>query len=144
MTDRLGIIGGSGLYKMAALADGDWIDVDTAWGKPSDALLLGEIAGREVAFLPRHGRGHRIAPGEINYRANIAALKAAGCTEILAVSAVGSFREALAPGTFVLVDQFVDRTIRPRRAQVGWPKPTWPTMPSPASIFRVASAGHCS
>ena len=131
-TGRLGLIGGSGLYRMPALADGDWIEIDTPWGKPSDALLLGEIGGREIAFLPRHGRGHRIAPHEINYRANIAALKAAGCTEILAISAVGSFRESMPPGAFVLVDQYVDRTIRPGRsffgdgivAHVGFAQPT--------------------
>lgn len=119
MTGRLGLIGGSGLYRMAALADGDWVEIDTAWGKPSDGLLLGAIAGRDVAFLPRHGRGHRIAPDEINYRANIAALKAAGCTEILAISAVGTFRAELPPGTFVLVDQYVDRTLRGGRSFFG-------------------------
>ena len=109
--NRLGLIGGSGLYRMPALADGEWIDVDTAWGKPSDALLLGTIGSREVAFLPRHGRGHRIAPGEVNYRANIAALKAAGCTEILAISAVGGFHEDLPPGSFVLVDEQTNNTV---------------------------------
>jgi 5'-methylthioadenosine phosphorylase len=132
MTNRLGLIGGSGLYKMPALADGEWIDIDTPWGAPSDAILIGEIAGREVAFLPRHGRGHRIAPDEINYRANIAALKSTGCTEILALSAVGSFREDLPPGSFVLVDQYVDRTLRGGRsffgdgivAHVGFGEPT--------------------
>ena len=116
---RLGLIGGSGLYRMTALADGVWTAFDTPWGAPSDELLLGTIAGREVAFLPRHGRGHRIAPDEINARANIAALKAAGCSEILAVSAVGSYREQLPPGTFVMVDQFVDRTIRGGRSYLG-------------------------
>jgi 5'-methylthioadenosine phosphorylase len=119
MGSRLGLIGGSGLYRMPALADGEWIAVDTPWGKPSDDLLIGVIEGREVAFLPRHGRGHRIAPEEINYRANIAALKAAGCSEILALSAVGSFREELAPGTFVAVDQYVDRTVRGGRSFFG-------------------------
>ncbi|MET0372822.1 MAG: S-methyl-5'-thioadenosine phosphorylase [Rhizorhabdus sp.] len=131
-TSRLGLIGGSGLYRMPALADGAWIEVDTAWGKPSDALLIGSIAGREVAFLPRHGRGHRIAPGEVNYRANIAALKAAGCTEVLAVSAVGGFDADVPPGTFVLVDQYIDRTVRDGRsffgdgivAHVGFGRPT--------------------
>lgn len=117
--DRLGLIGGSGLYRMPALADGEWIEVDTPWGKPSDALLIGTIGGREVAFLPRHGRGHRIAPHEVNYRANIAALKAAGCTEILAVSAVGGFDEAVPPGSFVLVDQYIDRTVRGGRSFFG-------------------------
>ena len=116
---RLGLIGGSGLYRMAALADGVWTAFDTPWGKPSDDLLLGTIGGREIAFLPRHGRGHRIAPDEINARANIAALKAAGCSEILAVSAVGSYRETLPPGTFVVCDQFVDRTARGGRSYFG-------------------------
>lgn len=116
---RLGLIGGSGLYRMAALADGVWTRFDTPWGAPSDELLLGTIAGREVAFLPRHGRGHCIAPDEINARANIAALKAAGCREILAVSAVGSYRAELPPGTFVMVDQFVDRTVRGGRSYFG-------------------------
>jgi len=117
--NRLGLIGGSGLYRMPALADGEWIDIDTPWGKPSDALLLGTIGAREVAFLPRHGRGHRIAPHEINYRANIAALKAAGCTEILAISAAGGFHETVPPGSFVLVDQYVDRTVRSGRSFFG-------------------------
>ncbi|WP_157216230.1 S-methyl-5'-thioadenosine phosphorylase [Flavisphingomonas formosensis] len=119
MSSRLGLIGGSGLYKMPALANGEWISVETPWGLPSDQLLIGAIEGRDVAFLPRHGRGHRIAPDEINYRANIAALKAAGCTEILAISAVGSFREELPPGTFVAVDQYVDRTVRGPRSFFG-------------------------
>jgi 5'-methylthioadenosine phosphorylase len=118
-TGRLGLIGGSGLYRMAALADGVWTAFDTPWGTPSDDLLLGTIAGREVAFLPRHGRGHRIAPDEINARANIAALKAAGCSEILAVSAVGSYRETLPAGTFVICNQFVDRTVRGGRSFFG-------------------------
>ncbi|MBD3759185.1 S-methyl-5'-thioadenosine phosphorylase [Rhizorhabdus sp.] len=117
--NRLGLIGGSGLYRMPALADGQWIELDTPWGRPSDALLLGHIAGREVAFLPRHGRGHRIAPHEINYRANIAALKAAGCTEVLAISAAGGFHEDVPPGTFVLVDQYIDRTVRGGRSFFG-------------------------
>jgi len=118
-TNRLGLIGGSGLYRMPALADGEWIEVDTVWGTPSDALLIGTIAGREVAFLPRHGRGHRIAPGEVNYRANIAALKAAGCTEVLAISAVGGFDPDVPPGTFVLIDQYIDRTVRGGRSFFG-------------------------
>ncbi|SFR85079.1 S-methyl-5'-thioadenosine phosphorylase [Sphingomonas jatrophae] len=116
---RLGIIGGSGLYRMPGLADAAWRTVETAWGHPSDQLLFGTLAGREIVFLPRHGRGHRIAPDEINARANIAALKAAGCTELLAVSAVGSFREDLAPGSFVVVDQMVDRTVRQPRSFFG-------------------------
>ncbi|WP_165325285.1 S-methyl-5'-thioadenosine phosphorylase [Sphingomonas sp. MK52] len=116
---RLGLIGGSGLYRMPGLYDGEWIEVETPWGAASDALLMGELGGREVAFLPRHGRGHRLAPGEVNYRANIGALKAVGCSEILAVSAVGGFHEAVPPGTFVLVDQYVDRTVRGGRSFFG-------------------------
>jgi 5'-methylthioadenosine phosphorylase len=119
MAGRLGLIGGSGLYRMEALSTGEWRGVETAWGAPSDALLFGEIAGREVVFLPRHGRGHRLSPGEINARANIAALKAAGCSEILALSAVGSYRADIPPGTFVMVDQFVDRTMRGERSFFG-------------------------
>ncbi len=107
---KLGILGGSGLYQLAALTDSDWRRVETPWGLPSDDLLFGRLGDTELVFLPRHGRGHRLSPSEINYRANIAALKLAGCTDILSISACGSFREALPPGTFVLVDQFVDRT----------------------------------
>ena len=116
---RLGIIGGSGLYRMAALADAVWTPVETPWGRPSDDILIGTLAGREIAFLPRHGRGHRLAPEEIPARANIAALKALGCTDVLAVSAVGSFREELPPGCFVIVDQYVDRTLRGGRSFFG-------------------------
>lgn len=116
---RLGIIGGSGLYRMAGLADGVWTPAKTAWGKPSDDILLGRLGQREIAFLPRHGRGHVLAPDEIPARANIAALKSLGCTEILAVSAVGSFREGMPPGSFVIVDQYVDRTIRGGRSYFG-------------------------
>lgn len=116
---RLGLIGGSGLYRMAGIASAVWTTVDTPWGAPSDDLLLGELEGRQVAFLPRHGRGHRLAPDEINYRANIAALKAVGCEEILAISAVGSFREDVSPGTFVMIDQYVDRTLRTPRSFFG-------------------------
>ena len=112
---RLGIVGGSGLYQMAAVEDGELVDFETPWGAPSDSLLLGRIGDVPVAFLPRHGRGHRLSPSELNYRANVAALKMAGCTHVLSISACGSFREELPPGTFVLVDQYVDRTRdRPR------------------------------
>ena len=106
----LGIIGGSGLYQLPGLIDAEWRTVDTPWGVPSDALLHGRLGDTELVFLPRHGRGHGIAPSDLNARANIAALKAAGCTAILSLSACGSFREALPPGSFVLVDQVVDRT----------------------------------
>jgi 5'-methylthioadenosine phosphorylase len=107
----IGIIGGSGLYAMDALEEAQWIAVDTPWGTPSDALLIGRIEGVKFVFLPRHGRGHRIPPGEINARANVDALKRAGCTDLIAVSAVGSLREELGPGRFVAVDQFIDRTV---------------------------------
>ena len=108
----IGIIGGSGLYAMEALEEAQWIAVDTPWGAPSDALLVGRLHGVRFVFLPRHGRGHLIPPGEVNARANVDALKRAGCTDLVAISAVGSLREELAPGRFVLVDQFIDRTAR--------------------------------
>ena len=108
----IGIIGGSGLYAIDALEEAQWIAVDTPWGAPSDSLLVGRLHGTRFVFLPRHGRGHRIPPGEVNYRANVDALKRAGCTDIVAISAIGSLREELPPGRFVVADQFVDRTSR--------------------------------
>ena len=107
----IGVIGGSGIYAIDALEDARWIDVDTPWGPPSDQLLTGRIDQVRFVFLPRHGRGHRIPPCDVNARANIHALKAAGCTDVIAISAVGSLREELAPGDFVVVDQFIDRTV---------------------------------
>ncbi|HNU12195.1 MAG TPA: S-methyl-5'-thioadenosine phosphorylase [Rubrivivax sp.] len=106
----LGIIGGSGLYDLPGLVDTRWVAVDTPFGAPSDELYMGRLGDAQLVFLPRHGRGHRIPPSEVNYRANIAALKIAGCTDVLSLSAVGSLREDLPPGHFVVVDQFVDRT----------------------------------
>ena len=106
----IGIIGGSGLYDMDALEDAQWISIRSPWGEPSDEILCGTIGHVRVRFLPRHGRGHRILPGSINARANIDALKRAGCTDILAISAVGSLSEDLPPGRFVTVDQFIDNT----------------------------------
>jgi len=106
----IGILGGSGLYDMEGLENTRWKRVDSPFGRPSDELLFGELAGQKLVFLPRHGRGHPIPPGEIDFRANIDALKRAGATEILSVSAVGSLRDELPPGTFVIADQFVDRT----------------------------------
>ena len=106
----LGILGGSGVYDIPGLKNTRWVHVDSAFGAPSDNLLLGELSGQPLAFLPRHGRGHKIPPSDLNYRANIDALKRAGVTQLVSVSAVGSLREQLAPGTFVIVDQFVDRT----------------------------------
>jgi 5'-methylthioadenosine phosphorylase len=110
----LAIIGGSGLYDLPGLTDTRWETVDTPWGAPSDQIFRGRLVtaegAAELAFLPRHGRGHRIPPSEVNYRANIAALKMLGATDVLSLSAVGGLRADLPPGTFVLVDQFIDRT----------------------------------
>ena len=106
----IGIIGGSGLYAIDALEDAQWIPVQSPWGEPSDEILCGTVGHVRVRFLPRHGRGHRVAPSTLNARANIDALKRAGCTDILAISAVGSLSEDLPPGRFVSVDQFIDNT----------------------------------
>ncbi len=106
----IGIIGGSGLYNIEGLKEQQWIAVETPWGEPSDEILCGRIGDVRVRFLPRHGRGHPITPSEVNSRANVDALKRAGCTDILAISAVGSLREELPPGHFVVVDQFIDQT----------------------------------
>ena len=106
----LGIIGGSGIYDLPGLANVREERVRSPWGEPSGALRIGEIAGLPVVFLPRHDKGHRLSPSDINYRANIDALKRIGVTDLVSLSACGSFREELPPGTFVLVDQFVDRT----------------------------------
>jgi 5'-methylthioadenosine phosphorylase len=106
----IGIIGGSGLYHIEGLSNTRWEHVETPWGAPSDELLTGELEGAQVVFLPRHGRGHKISPTGLNYRANIAALKQLGVTDIISLSAVGSLKEALPPGHFVIVDQFIDRS----------------------------------
>ena len=108
----LGVIGGTGLYDLDGLTDQRWVRVDSPFGAPSDELLFGRLDEQQVVFLPRHGRGHRIPPHEINFLANIDALKRAGVTQVISVSAVGSLRAELAPGAFVLVDQFIDRTLR--------------------------------
>jgi 5'-methylthioadenosine phosphorylase len=106
----LGILGGSGIYDLPGLTDTRWQRVDTPWGEPSDELFFGTLQGLQLVFLPRHGRGHKIPPSELNFRANIAALKSVGVTDVLSLSAVGSLRESLPPGHFVVVDQFIDRT----------------------------------
>jgi len=108
----IGVLGGSGLYDLPEAEGGEWIDVDTPWGSPSDALRRTTIRGTRFVFLPRHGRGHLLPPSDVNARANIDALKRAGCTDIIAISAVGSLREEIAPGTFVVADQFIDLTRR--------------------------------
>ncbi|MGC2857293.1 S-methyl-5'-thioadenosine phosphorylase [Novispirillum sp. DQ9] len=109
-TPVIGIIGGSGIYGIDGLTNTEWKRVHSPFGEASDELLFGDLDGQRLVFLPRHGRGHRIPPSELNYRANIDVLKRAGVTEILSVSAVGSLKEELPPGTFVIVDQFIDRT----------------------------------
>jgi 5'-methylthioadenosine phosphorylase len=106
----LGIVGGSGLYSMPALKNAHWEAIASPWGTPSDAVLFAELDGLPVRFLPRHGRGHRLPPSAIDFRANIDVLKRAGVTDLVSVSACGSLKEELAPGHFVIVDQFIDRT----------------------------------
>ena len=108
----LGILGGSGLYDLDGLENPEWVSVSTPWGEPSDDILFAEMNGVRLRFLPRHGRGHAISPSDVNYRANIDALKRSGCTDILSISAVGSLQEAYAPGDFVMVNQLVDRTFK--------------------------------
>jgi len=110
VTPVIGLIGGSGLYDIPGLEDRVWRAVESPWGRPSDQILHGTLAGVPVRFLPRHGRGHPTPPSDLNYRANIDAMKRAGCTELISLSAVGSLREELPPGHFVIVDQFIDRT----------------------------------
>ena len=120
MTDTmLAIIGGSGVYGVEGLENPEWRTLESPWGEPSDAALFGAIEGAPVCFLPRHGRGHRQTPTSINYRANIDALKRAGVTDIVSVSACGSFREEMAPGHFVIVDQFIDRTVAREKSFFG-------------------------
>ena len=112
---KLGVIGGSGLYAVDGLQDAEWQTVDTPWGTPSDQLYCGTLDGMDIVFLPRHGRGHVHSPSDVPYRANIDALKRLGVTDVISVSACGSFREEMAPGDFVIVDQFIDRTFaRPK------------------------------
>jgi 5'-methylthioadenosine phosphorylase len=115
----VGIVGGSGVYDIEGLRNGRWKRVESPFGEPSDELLFGELEGQPVVFLPRHGRGHRIPPSELNFLANVDALKRAGCTEIVSLSACGSLREELSPGTFVIVDQFIDRTFQRRKSFFG-------------------------
>ena len=115
----LGIIGGSGVYQIDGLKDAEWQRVATPWGEASDDILFGSLDGVEMRFLPRHGRGHVHSPTSINYRANIDAMKRAGVTDLISVSACGSFREELPPGHFVVVDQFIDRTFAREKSFFG-------------------------
>jgi 5'-methylthioadenosine phosphorylase len=123
MTDQIqpviGIIGGSGLYDIDGLEGKAWRKVTTPWGEPSDELLEGTLGGVRCVFLPRHGRGHRLSPSHLNYRANIDALKRAGCTDVLSLSAVGSLKAELPPGHFVIVDQFIDRSFAREKSFFG-------------------------
>ncbi len=116
---KIGIIGGSGLYQLDAFENPSWEEVKTPWGAPSDALLTGTISGVECVFLPRHGRGHALGPSQLNFRANIDALKRLGVTDIVSVSAIGSLAENMAPGDFVVVDQFIDRTFAREKSFFG-------------------------
>lgn len=115
----LGIIGGSGVYHIEGLENSRWVSAVSSFGEPSDQILLAEWSGQTIAFLPRHGRGHRISPSDINFRANIDAMKRLGVTDLISVSAVGSLREDLSPGTFVIVDQFIDRTFAREKSFFG-------------------------
>ncbi|MCV2875107.1 S-methyl-5'-thioadenosine phosphorylase [Rhodobacteraceae bacterium XHP0102] len=120
MTERvIGVIGGSGVYEIDGLEGANWVSVDSPFGTPSDAILTGRLSGVQMAFLPRHGRGHVHSPSSVPYRANIDALKRLGVTDLISVSACGSFREELAPGDFVLVDQFIDRTFAREKSFFG-------------------------
>ncbi|MGV8985308.1 MAG: S-methyl-5'-thioadenosine phosphorylase [Cypionkella sp.] len=119
MNPKIGVIGGSGVYQIDGIEAPQWVSVQTPWGAPSDEVLTGTLHGIEMAFLPRHGRGHVHTPGSVPYRANIDALKRLGCTDILAVSAVGSLRADFKPGDFVLVDQYIDRTFTREKSFFG-------------------------
>lgn len=148
----IGIIGGSGLYDIDALEEAQWISVNSPWGAPSDEILCGKIGHVRVRFLPRHGRGHRVLPSNLNARANIDALKRAGCTDILAISAVGSLSEELPPGRFVTVDQFIDNTKgRPSTffddgyvAHVSMAEPVCPRLAKHAAKAVAKAGGECS
>ena len=148
----IGIIGGSGLYALSELDDTAWHDVETPWGPPSDRILEGRIGAVRLLFLPRHGTGHRVPPSEINARANIDALKRLGATDILAISSVGSLREHLPPGTFTIVDQFIDRTVaRPASffgtglvAHVSMAEPTCPRLSALAAGAIAAAGGNAA
>ena len=119
MQTVIGIIGGSGLYEIAGLEGAEWVSVDTPWGKPSDQFFTGTLNGVKMVFLPRHGRGHVHTPSSVPYRANIDAMKRLGVTDVFSLSATGSFRENMAPGDFVIVDQFIDRTFAREKSFFG-------------------------
>ena len=139
----LGIIGGSGLYDLPGLRNARSEAVKSPWGEPSDELKFGEIGGTQIVFLPRHGKGHRVSPTDINYRANIDILKRAGVTDLISISACGSLKEELAPGHFVLVDQFIDRTFARAKSFFGKGCVAHVSMADPVSpglVSRIAKA----
>ena len=119
METVIGIIGGSGVYEIEGLKNPQWINIDSPFGTASDDVLVGYLDGVKMVFLPRHGRGHVQTPSTINYRANIDILKRAGVTDVISVSACGSFRDEMAPGDFVIIDQFIDRTIAREKSFFG-------------------------
>ena len=145
---KLAIIGGSGIYDIDGLVDAKWTDVETPWGAPSDQVLTGTLNGVDMVFLPRHGRGHVYSPTMVPYRANIDALKRLGVTDVISVSACGSFRDEMAPGDFVIVDQFIDRTFAREKsffatgcvAHVSVAHPTCPRL-SAACVQAASDAG---
>ena len=145
---KLAIIGGSGIYDIDGLVDAKWTDVETPWGAPSDQVLTGTLNGVDMVFLPRHGRGHVYSPTTVPYRANIDALKRLGVTDVISVSACGSFRDEMAPGDFVVVDQFIDRTFAREKsffgtgcvAHVSVAHPTCPRL-SAACVQAASDAG---
>ncbi len=131
----LGVVGGSGVYAIDGIEDAEWVTVESPWGEASDQVLTGKLGGTEVRFLPRHGRGHKQTPTSINYRANIDSLKRLGVTDILSVSACGSLKEELPPGTFVVVDQFIDRTFAREKSFFGPGCVAHVSMAHPVSAF---------
>ena len=145
---KIAIIGGSGIYDIDGLVDAKWTDVETPWGAPSDQVLTGTLNGVDMAFLPRHGRGHVYSPTTVPYRANIDAMKRLGVTDVISVSACGSFRDEMAPGDFVVVDQFIDRTFDREKsffgtgcvAHVSVAHPTCPRL-SAACVKAASDAG---
>ena len=145
---KIAIIGGSGIYDIDGLVDAKWTDVETPWGAPSDQVLTGTLKGVDMVFLPRHGRGHVYSPTTVPYRANIDALKRLGVTDVISVSACGSFRDEMAPGDFVVVDQFIDRTFAREKsffgtgcvAHVSVAHPTCPRL-SAACVQAASDAG---
>lgn len=147
MRTMIGIIGGSGIYEMEGIEGASWVKVASPWGKPSDEVLVGRLGGVPIAFLPRHGRGHVHSPTTVPYRANIDAMKRLGVTDVISVSACGSFREEMAPGDFVIVDQFIDRTFAREKsffgegcvAHVSMAAPTCPRLSAAAATAAEAA-----